>query len=140
MTKKTGRAAYLCYTRRETFTNGSPRHQIQMRVPIGVDRDGTINATDLHALSNAGAYGGHGPTTIGMVGHKSLSLYGKPTPWEREPTGATEPRRGFCGGIGGEWTGGGSCFCAPGRISVLFCVRPALYDGGAPALLFGRIL
>lgn len=59
MTKKTGRAAYLCYTRRETFTNGSPRHQIQMRVPIGVDRDGTINATDLHALSNAGAYGGH---------------------------------------------------------------------------------
>lgn len=77
MTKKTGRAAYLCYTRRETFTNGSPRHQIQMRVPIGVDRDGTINATDLHALSNAGAYGGHGPTTIGLVGHKSLSLYGK---------------------------------------------------------------
>lgn len=77
VTKKTGRAAYLCYTRRETFTNGSPRHQMQMRVRIGADRDGTINATDLHALSNAGAYGGHGPTTIGLVGHKSLSFYGK---------------------------------------------------------------
>lgn len=77
VTKKTGRAAYLCYTRQETFTNGSPRHQMQMRVRIGADRDGTIRAIDLHALSNAGAYGDHGPTTIGLVGHKSLSLYGK---------------------------------------------------------------
>lgn len=76
VTKKTGRAAYLCYTRQETFTNGSPRHQMEMRVRIGANRDGTINAIDLHALSNAGAYGDHGPTTIGLVGHKSLSLYG----------------------------------------------------------------
>ena len=105
VTKKTGRAAYLCYTRQETFTNGSPRHQMQMRVRIGADRDGTIRAIDLHALSNAGAYGDHGPTTIGLVGHKSLSLYGKlkasrfqvciPTPWGREPTGATAPHRVF---------------------------------------------
>ena len=76
VTKITGRAAYLCYTRQETFTNGSPRHQMEMRVRIGANRDGTINAIDLHALSNAGAYGDHGPTTIGLVGHKSLSLYG----------------------------------------------------------------
>lgn len=76
VTKKTGRPAYLCYTRQETFTNGSPRHQMEMRVRIGANRDGTINAIDLHALSNAGAYGDHGPTTIGLVGHKSLSLYG----------------------------------------------------------------
>lgn len=76
VTQKTGRPAYLCYTRQETFTNGSPRHQMEMRVRIGANRDGTINAIDLHALSNAGAYGDHGPTTIGLVGHKSLSLYG----------------------------------------------------------------
>ena len=49
VTKKTGRAAYLCYTRQETFTNGSPRHQMQMRVRIGADRDGTIRAIDLHS-------------------------------------------------------------------------------------------
>ena len=76
VTKKTGRPAYLCYTRQETFTNGSPRHQMEMRVRIGAKKDGTINAIDLYALSNAGAYGDHGPTTIGLVGHKSLSLYG----------------------------------------------------------------
>ena len=76
VTKITGRTAYLCYTRQESFTNGSPRHQMQMKVRIGANRDGSINAIDLYALSNAGAYGDHGPTTIGLVGHKSLSLYG----------------------------------------------------------------
>ena len=76
VTKVTGRAAYICYTRQESMTNGSPRHQMQMRVRIGADRDGTIRAIDLHALSNAGAYGDHGPTTVGLVGHKSLALYG----------------------------------------------------------------
>ena len=49
---------------------------MQMKVRIGADRDGRIKAMDLYALSNAGAYGDHGPTTIGLVGHKSLSLYG----------------------------------------------------------------
>ena len=76
VTKLTGRPAYLCYTRQESMANGSPRHQMQMKVRIGADRDGTIRCIDLYALSNAGAYGDHGPTTIGLVGHKSLSLYG----------------------------------------------------------------
>ena len=30
---------------------------------------------DLYTLSNQGAYGEHGPTTIGLAGHKSLPLY-----------------------------------------------------------------
>lgn len=76
VTKVTGRTAYIEYTRQESLTNGSPRHQMEMKVRIGADRDGTIRAIDLYALSNAGAYGDHGPTTIGLVGHKSLSLYG----------------------------------------------------------------
>ncbi len=76
VTLKTGRAASLIYTREESMTNGSPRHQMQMNVRIGANRDGIIRAIDLYALSNAGAYGDHGPTTIGLVGHKSLSLYG----------------------------------------------------------------
>ena len=32
-------------------------------------------AIDLYTLSNQGAYGEHGPTTIGLAGHKSLPLY-----------------------------------------------------------------
>lgn len=38
-------------------------------------KDGTIEAIDLYTLSNQGAYGEHGPTTIGLAGHKSLPLY-----------------------------------------------------------------
>ena len=77
VTKMTGRPAYLAYTRKESMTNGSPRHQMEVTVRIGATREGEIRAIDLHALSNAGAYGDHGPTTIGLTGHKSLSLYGR---------------------------------------------------------------
>ena len=73
MTKKPSK---IIFTREECMTNGSPRHQMQMKVKIGATRDGDIRAIDLYAISNAGAYGEHAPTTIGLVGHKSLSLYG----------------------------------------------------------------
>ena len=76
VTLKTGRAASIIYSREESMTNGSPRHQMQMKVRVGASKDGVIRAIDLYALSHAGAYGDHGPTTIGLVGHKSLSLYG----------------------------------------------------------------
>ena len=74
--RMTGRPAYLEYTRQESLTNGSPRHEMQLTVRIGADRDGTLRAIDLYVLSNAGAYGDHGPTTIGLAGHKSIPLYG----------------------------------------------------------------
>ena len=35
-----------------------------------------IRGIDLYTLSNTGAYGEHGPTTVGLSGHKSISLYG----------------------------------------------------------------
>src|SRR5699024_2508113 len=40
VTMKTGRPAYLVFTREECMTNGSPRHQMQMKVKIGATRDG----------------------------------------------------------------------------------------------------
>ncbi len=73
---KTGRPACLCFTRKESQANGSPRHQMRVKVRLGADQDGTIRALEVDALSNAGAYGEHGPTTIGLVGTKSISLYG----------------------------------------------------------------
>src|SRR5699024_6235380 len=72
----TGRPAMIVYSRAESMTNGSPRHQMQIHIRLGADRDGTIRAIDLHTLSNAGAYGEHGPTTVGLSGHKSIPLYG----------------------------------------------------------------
>lgn len=72
---KTGRPAYLSFTRQESQTNGSPRHQMRLTVRIGADKDGTLRALGMNTLSNAGAYGDHGPTTVGLTGTKSISLY-----------------------------------------------------------------
>ena len=73
MTKK---PSMLVFTREESMTASSPRHQMQMHVRIGANRDGLIRGIDLYTLSNTGAYGEHGPTTVGLSGHKSISLYG----------------------------------------------------------------
>jgi len=75
VTWKTGRAAKMIYTRRECQIAGSPRHEMEVTVKIGADRDGKIRALDVHTLSNTGAYGEHGPTTVGLSGHKSIPLY-----------------------------------------------------------------
>ena len=75
VTWRTGRAAKMIYTREECQIAGSPRHEMEVRVRLGADRDGTIRALDVHTLSNTGAYGEHGPTTVGLSGHKSIPLY-----------------------------------------------------------------
>ncbi len=75
VTWKTGRAAKFIYTRRETQEAGSPRHEMEVTVTLGAMRDGTIRALDVYTLSNTGAYGEHGPTTVGLSGHKSIPLY-----------------------------------------------------------------
>ena len=72
---KTGRAAKICYTREESQIAGSPRHEMEVRIRLGASKDGTIRALDLYTLSNSGAYGEHGPTTVGLSGHKSIPMY-----------------------------------------------------------------
>ena len=67
----------IVFTRQESMTASSPRHPMEMHVRLGAMRDGTIRGIDLHTLSDTGAYGEHGPTTIGLSGHKSIPLYGK---------------------------------------------------------------
>lgn len=75
VTMKTGRPAKLIFTREEAMIAGSPRHEMEVRVRLGADRDGHIRGLDLYTLSNSGAYGEHGPTTVGLSGHKSIPLY-----------------------------------------------------------------
>ncbi len=75
VTLKTGRPAKLIYTREESQIAGSPRHEMEIRVRIGASKGGRIRALDLYTLSNTGAYGEHGPTTVGLSGHKSIPLY-----------------------------------------------------------------
>lgn len=75
VTWKTGRPAKMIYTRQECQTAGTPRHEMEVRVRLGASNDGTIRALDVYTLSNTGAYGEHGPTTVGLSGHKSIPLY-----------------------------------------------------------------
>ena len=75
VTLKTGRPAQLIFTRQESQMAGSPRHEMEVRVRLGADKDGHIRGLDLYTLSNSGAYGEHGPTTVGLSGHKSIPLY-----------------------------------------------------------------
>ena len=75
VTLQTGRPAYLCFTREESQIAGSPRHEMEIRVRMGADKTGKIRAIDLYTLSNTGAYGEHGPTTVGLSGHKSIPMY-----------------------------------------------------------------
>ena len=78
VTWKTGKPSKMIFTREESQIASSPRHEMEVHVKVGADKDGKIRAIDLYTLSNTGAYGEHGPTTVGLSGHKSIPLYGTP--------------------------------------------------------------
>jgi CO/xanthine dehydrogenase Mo-binding subunit len=75
VTWKTGKPAIIIYTRKESQIAASPRHEMMIRVKIGADENGMVQAMSINTLSNAGAYGDHTPTTIGLTGTKTLPLY-----------------------------------------------------------------
>lgn len=75
VTWKLKKPSKIVYTREETFTASNSRHEMKMHVKIGAKQNGEILAIDLHTLSNTGAYGEHGSTTVGLSGHKSLPIY-----------------------------------------------------------------
>ncbi|MCH3988250.1 MAG: molybdopterin-dependent oxidoreductase [Lachnospiraceae bacterium] len=75
VTLKTGKPSMIAYTREECQTASSPRHEMEIHVRLGATKEGKIRAIDLYTLSNTGAYGEHGPTTVGLSGHKSIPLY-----------------------------------------------------------------
>lgn len=77
VTWKTKKPSKIIFTRKESMIASTPRHEMQMHVRLGAMKDGRIRGIDLHTLSNTGAYGEHGPTTVGLTGHKSIPLYGK---------------------------------------------------------------
>lgn len=77
VTWMTGKPAKMIFTREESLIASSPRHEMEVHVRVGADENGMIKAIDMHTLSNTGAYGEHGPTTVGLSGHKSIPLYGK---------------------------------------------------------------
>ena len=77
VTWKTKKPSKIIFSRVESQTASSPRHEMEMHVRLGATKDGIVKGIDLYTLSNTGAYGEHGPTTVGLTGHKSIPLYGK---------------------------------------------------------------
>lgn len=81
VTALTGKKAFIQFTREESMTASTPRHPMRLTVRLGATKDGIIRAIDLHTLSDTGAYGEHGPTTVGLSGHKSISMYRELAAW-----------------------------------------------------------
>lgn len=76
VTMMTKKPAICTYSRYESQIASSPRHEMEVTAKIGADKQGKIKAISVYTLSNTGAYGEHGPTTVGLSGHKSIPLYG----------------------------------------------------------------
>ena len=71
----TGRPSKIVFSRKESMIASSPRHEMEVHIRMGADENGIVKAIDLYTLSTTGAYGEHGPTTVGLSGHKSIALY-----------------------------------------------------------------
>jgi CO/xanthine dehydrogenase Mo-binding subunit/aerobic-type carbon monoxide dehydrogenase small subunit (CoxS/CutS family) len=72
---RTGRPVQLEFTREEQFSATTTRHPFVMRVKAGAMADGTLTALSLHAVSNTGAYGNHGPGVLFHGCGECIALY-----------------------------------------------------------------
>ena len=77
VTWKTKKPSKIIFSRVESQIASSPRHEMEIHLRLGATKEGIVKGIDMHTLSNTGAYGEHGPTTVGLSGHKSIPLYAK---------------------------------------------------------------
>ena len=77
VTWATGKPAKLVYDRKETFSCTNSRHAMRIKVKIGSDKEGNIEAIDIEALSDTGAFGEHASTVFPLVAEKTLPLYNR---------------------------------------------------------------
>ena len=77
VTRRTGKAARMVYSRREVFAATNTRHPMRMDITLAADRGGHLRAIDMQALSDTGAYGEHALTVFMVAGAKTLPLYNK---------------------------------------------------------------
>ena len=70
-----GRPVKIDLSREEGMIGTRVRHAFNIEMRAGVNRDGTLMALDIDAVSNTGAYASHGHSVAGAAGAKSRSLY-----------------------------------------------------------------
>ncbi len=64
---KTGRPAYLAYTRTESMSSTTKRHPGAMKATIGADAEGRVTGMIFEGDFNTGAYASWGPTVANRV-------------------------------------------------------------------------
>jgi putative selenate reductase molybdopterin-binding subunit len=75
VTLRTRRPARFCYTRAEEMVSARPRHPQVLRMKLGVNNDGSLEAMSMEVVANTGAYGPHALTVQSCTGGKALPLY-----------------------------------------------------------------
>jgi xanthine dehydrogenase molybdenum-binding subunit len=70
-----GRPIKIDLSREECMIGTRTRHPFEVKMRAGVNKDGTLVALDMDAVSNTGAYASHGHSVAGAAGAKSRSLY-----------------------------------------------------------------
>jgi xanthine dehydrogenase molybdenum-binding subunit len=70
-----GRPVKMDLSREECMIGTRIRHPFDVKMRTGVNKDGTLVALDIDALSNTGAYASHGHSVAGAAGAKSRALY-----------------------------------------------------------------
>ena len=70
-----GRPIKIDLSREECMIGTRTRHPFEIKMRAGANKDGTLVALDMDALSNTGAYASHGHSVAGAAGAKSRSLY-----------------------------------------------------------------
>ncbi len=106
LARKAGRPVKLTYSRKEVFLQHRGRHPIEIRMKIGVDREGVIQALEYDGTMDGGAYGGWGvvilfytaamlhlPYKVENVRFRGRRVYtNKPTCGAMRGLGGVQPR------------------------------------------------
>ena len=75
LSREIGRPVKMVYTRDEMFKYGRGRHKQHIRLKLGLDRDGKINALDSEIYLDGGAYSSFGVATAYYAGSMMPTLY-----------------------------------------------------------------
>jgi carbon-monoxide dehydrogenase large subunit len=76
LSRRTGRPVRMTMSYAEELMAAAPRHASVIRVRVGVSRDGRLQAMDVHAVFNGGAYGAFRPGV--NFGARAASSYSIP--------------------------------------------------------------
>ncbi len=97
---KVNRPVKIVLSRKESMIASRTRNGATIEVKSGVNKDGTILATDFRILINTGGYVGSGMNVIGAMSHKLLKAYKYPLRYTGSPVVTNTPIAGAMRGYG----------------------------------------